>query len=68
MFIQDRKRNKYMELSRQGVCPEHFPEGTDVVPGEFTFEPDEELAEEEEEFVGAGFFEVAVEFGDHELG
>jgi hypothetical protein len=26
------------------------------------------LAEEEEEFVGAGFFEVAVEFGDHELG
>lgn len=57
-----------MKLSRQIICPENFPEGTDVVPGEFTFEPDEELAEEEEEFIGAGFFEVAVEFGDHELG
>ena len=57
-----------MELSREVVCPENFPESADVVPGEFTFEPDEELSEQEEEFVRAGTDEVGGEFGDHEGG
>ena len=68
MFIEDGKRDEQVELSGEVVCPEDFPETADVVPGEFTFEPDEELAEEEEEFVGASTDEVGGEFGDHEGG
>ena len=67
MLLQYGERNEDVEVTAQVIGPEGFPESKHIHPFEFSLEPNEKHAEEEEKVRGICRLEVKVELGVHEL-